>query len=86
LETGAPLVPVGIIGTDHVLPTGTRLVRPFRRATLRVGRPIHPASSGATTSTNRARRALTDELMVQIRRLSEQHYVDDYAPLPPHRG
>ncbi len=84
LETGAPLVPVGIIGTDHILPTGARLVRPFRTATLRVGAPIRPECSGFTRSTNRARRALTDQLMTQIRQLSEQHYIDDYAPLPVH--
>ena len=84
LETGAPLVPVGIIGTDHILPTGARFVRPFRRATLRVGAPIWPRARGYTRSTNRARRAITDQLMGEIRRLSEQSYVDDYAPLPVH--
>jgi 1-acyl-sn-glycerol-3-phosphate acyltransferase len=82
LETGAPLIPMGIIGTDQILPTGARLVRPFRRATLRVGAPIWPRASGFTRSTNRARRTITDELMGEIRRLSEQGYVDDYAPLP----
>jgi 1-acyl-sn-glycerol-3-phosphate acyltransferase len=82
LETGAPLVPVGIIGTDRILPTGARLVRPFRRATLRVGEPIWPRASGFTRSTNRARRAITDQLMGEIRRLSEQRYIDDYAPVP----
>jgi 1-acyl-sn-glycerol-3-phosphate acyltransferase len=82
LETGAPLVPVGIIGTDQILPTGARLVRPFRRATLRVGEPIWPRASGFTKSTNRARRAITDQLMADIKRLSEQRYIDDYAPLP----
>jgi 1-acyl-sn-glycerol-3-phosphate acyltransferase len=82
LETGAPLVPVGIIGTDQILPTGARLVRPFRRATLRIGDPIWPVAGGFTTSTNRARRIVTDTLMAEIRRLSEQRYIDDYAPLP----
>lgn len=82
LETGAPLVPVGILGTDQILPTGARLVRPFRRATLRIGAPIWPSASGFTRSTNRARRTVTDQLMSEIRRLSEQRYVDDYAPLP----
>jgi 1-acyl-sn-glycerol-3-phosphate acyltransferase len=82
LETGAPLVPVGIIGTDQILPTGARLVRPFRRATLRIGEPIWPRASGFTKSTNRARRAITDQLMADIKRLSEQRYIDDYARLP----
>ena len=82
LETGAPLIPVGIIGTDQILPTGARMVRPFRKATLRIGPPIGPAASGFTRSTNRARRAVTDQLMVEIRRLSDQHYNDHYTPLP----
>jgi 1-acyl-sn-glycerol-3-phosphate acyltransferase len=84
LVTGASLVPVGIIGTDQILPVGARLVRPFRRATLRIGEPIRPQVHGFTKSTNRARRVLTDNLMVQIRQLSEQRYIDRYTPLPAH--
>jgi len=81
LETGAPLIPIGILGTDQILPTGARLIRPFRRATLRIGTPIWPAASGLTKSTKRARRTTTDQLMVEIRQLSEQQYTDDYTPL-----
>jgi 1-acyl-sn-glycerol-3-phosphate acyltransferase len=79
LETGAPLIPIGIIGTDQILPTGAAIVRPFRKATLRIGRPIDPTTSGFTHSTNRARRAITDQLMSEIRRLSGQPYDDHYA-------
>ncbi len=82
LQTGAPLVPVGIIGTDQILPTGARVVRPFRRVTIRIGTPIRPADSGFVRSTNRARRVITDQLMDEIGRLSEQRYIDDYAALP----
>ncbi|MGD9701406.1 MAG: lysophospholipid acyltransferase family protein [Acidimicrobiia bacterium] len=81
LTTGAPIVPVGIIGTNQVLPTGARLVRPFRHATIAVGEPIRPAEAGFTTSTNRARREITDRFMAEIRRLCRQDYVDEYAPL-----
>jgi 1-acyl-sn-glycerol-3-phosphate acyltransferase len=86
LTTGAPIVPVGIIGTDQILPTGARLVRPFRHATIDVGEPIHVADSGFTRSTSRARRAITDQLMGEIKRLCRQDYVDDYAPLPTANG
>ncbi len=82
LSTGAPLVPVGIIGTDRVLPTGARLVRPFKHATMNVGEPIGAADAGFTKSTNRARREITDQLMLEIRRCCRQDYVDEYAPLP----
>jgi 1-acyl-sn-glycerol-3-phosphate acyltransferase len=86
LTTGAPLVPVGIIGTDQILPTGARLVRPFRHATISVGAPIHAADAGFTKSTNRARREITDQFMSEIRRLCRQDYVDSYAPLPTAHG
>ena len=79
LLTGAPIVPVGIVGTDAILPTGAHLVRPFRRARLSVGLPIVPSESGPAASTNRRRRQLTDELMRDIRRLTGQYYMDQFA-------
>jgi 1-acyl-sn-glycerol-3-phosphate acyltransferase len=82
LTTGAPLVPVGIIGTDQILPSGARVVRPFRHATISVGEPIRAADCGFTRSTNRARREITDRFMSDVRRLCRQDYVDEYAPLP----
>jgi 1-acyl-sn-glycerol-3-phosphate acyltransferase len=81
LLTGAPIVPAGVKGTDQILPTGARLVRPFRRATIEFGRPILPAAWGERASTNRRRRQLTDEAMSAVLRLSGQHYVDEYAPV-----
>jgi 1-acyl-sn-glycerol-3-phosphate acyltransferase len=81
LTTGAPLVPVGIIGTDQILPPGARMVRPFRHATISVGEPIRTGEAGYTKSTNRARREITDRFMGEIRRLCRQDYVDEYAPL-----
>ena len=77
LTTGAPIVPVGIVGTDRVLPTGSRLVRPFQRAVIRLGEPIR--ASGR--STNRARRELTDRFMAEVARLCDEPYVDEYATL-----
>ena len=82
LTTGVPLVPVGIIGTDQILPSGTRLVRPFRHATISVGEPIGVAETGFTKSSNRARREITDRFMGEIRSLCRQDYVDEFAPLP----
>jgi 1-acyl-sn-glycerol-3-phosphate acyltransferase len=83
LVTGVPLVPVGIIGTDQVLPTGARVVRPFRQVTISVGEPITPADRGFTKSTKLARREITDQLMAEIGRRCLQDYLDEYAPLPP---
>ena len=82
LITGAPIVPLGIIGTDRILPPGARLVRPFRHATLRLGQPILAADAGFTTSTTRARHEVTERFMNEIRKLCRQDYIDQYAPLP----
>jgi len=80
LSTGAPIVPVGIVGTDRVLPTGARLVRPFRHVTITLGAPISTDALGYSRSTNRSRRDVTDRVMSEVRRLCGQTYVDDYAP------
>ena len=84
LVTGAPLIPIGLEGTDGVLPTGARIVRPFRTATVRIGAPIRPDAMGFTRSTNRARREITAELMQRIGLLSHQAYVDEFAPISGH--
>ncbi|NND74517.1 MAG: 1-acyl-sn-glycerol-3-phosphate acyltransferase [Ilumatobacter sp.] len=81
LTTGAPIVPVGIIGTDQVLPTGASIVRPFRRATISVGEPIDVVSLGYTKSSNRSRREVTDLAMAEIRKRCGMEYVDEYAQL-----
>jgi len=82
LRANAPVVPVGIEGTERVQPIGTHLLRPFRRATLRVGEPIAPPPAGSGHSNHVLRRSLTDQVMTAIATLSHQRYVDDYAPLP----
>jgi 1-acyl-sn-glycerol-3-phosphate acyltransferase len=82
LTTGAPIVPLGITGTDRILPPGARVVRPFRHATLRLGEPIRTADVGFTRSTTRARHEVTERFMNEIRQLCQQDYVDQYAPLP----
>jgi 1-acyl-sn-glycerol-3-phosphate acyltransferase len=75
-------VPIGLEGTDAILPSGALLVRPFRKATLRIGQPIRVDELGYTRSSNRARRAVTDRIMASIRELSHQQYDDHYAPVP----
>ncbi|MGE5588333.1 MAG: lysophospholipid acyltransferase family protein [Clostridia bacterium] len=42
-KTGAPIVPVGIVGTDKILRKGAVLPRPGR-ISVRVGRPIYASS------------------------------------------
>src|SRR3954471_13165418 len=40
LSTGAPIVPVGLVGTDECQPTDAKLPRLFRKLTIRFGPPL----------------------------------------------
>lgn len=80
LQCGVPIVPVGMLGTTEVQPRGSKMLRPFRRVTVRFGPPLDLSRfAGDTASDPLALRAVTDELMFEIRRLTDQQYVDRYA-------
>jgi 1-acyl-sn-glycerol-3-phosphate acyltransferase len=83
LETGAPVIPVGIRGTTEVQPIGSRFMRPFRPVGLRFGEPrwLRPADVDAAGDEHRALRQFTDALMAEISELSGRPYVDEYAGL-----
>lgn len=76
LRTGAPIVPVGIIGTDQIQPCDQVLPTPFRRATVRFGSPIDPADYIEQLGQDTIHRRLTDDLMGRIQALSGQEYDD----------
>jgi len=73
--------PVGIVGTDRVLLTGPRIVRPFRQGTITLGKPIDAQQLGYTKSINLARREVTEQLMAEIARICAEDYVDNYEPM-----
>ncbi|MGH9271470.1 MAG: lysophospholipid acyltransferase family protein [Ilumatobacteraceae bacterium] len=83
LMAESPIVPVGIVGTEHVQPIGARVPRPFRRAVVRFGAPLDPRAYGG--SARRRRQLLTDDLMEAIRQLSGQpvsaNFASDEPPL-----
>ncbi|GAA3425753.1 lysophospholipid acyltransferase family protein [Streptosporangium sandarakinum] len=76
LETGAPVVPVGMIGTDKVLPIGASVPK-LGRIGIRIGKPL--TFTGSATSA-RDRRRVTDEIMTAVQELSGQEYAGGYAP------
>lgn len=84
LQTGAPIVPVGLIGTDKVLPRGAKVPSLRERITVRFGEPIDVSVHGAATS-GRARRLATDEIMSAIHALSGQELAGVYNE-PPAQG
>ncbi|MFE1645526.1 lysophospholipid acyltransferase family protein [Microbacterium sp. P01] len=81
LQTGAPVVPVGLIGTDEVMPVGAKRPAMNKRITVRFGEPLHLAHHGAAES-GKARRLATDDIMAAIHRLSGQELANAYNEVP----
>jgi 1-acyl-sn-glycerol-3-phosphate acyltransferase len=71
-RTGAPIVPVGIGGSEAAMPKGSKMVYP-RKMTLVVGDPIHPPPLSAQGRVPRSAVAdLTAELSVAIQALFDE--------------
>lgn len=83
LQTGAPVVPVGLIGTAEVMPVGARMPSLRHRATVRFGAPLDLSHHGPATS-GRARRLATDDIMSAIHALSGQELAGAYNEAPAH--
>jgi 1-acyl-sn-glycerol-3-phosphate acyltransferase len=66
-RTGAPIVPIGIGGSERVLPKGKRFIRPYK-VVLVIGAPIvAPVSDGRVP--RRVTRELSEALRVELQRL-----------------
>lgn len=81
LQTGAPVVPVGLIGTDEVMPVGAKRPSRQHRATVKFGQPLDLAHHGPATS-GKARRLATDDIMSAIHALSGQELANAYNEAP----
>jgi 1-acyl-sn-glycerol-3-phosphate acyltransferase len=79
LRTGAPIIPVGILGTREIQPPDAKVPRPFKRAELRFGRPIDVKRYAARADDRLVLRQIIDEVMFEIRELTGQEYIDEYA-------
>jgi 1-acyl-sn-glycerol-3-phosphate acyltransferase len=82
MTSGAPVVPVGLTGTDELQPVGTRVPRPAR-VSVQFGRPIDPSARFDGVPAGRARRELTDEIMAAIQTMSGQEPAGRYNEPPP---
>ncbi len=80
LTTGAPVIPVGLIGTDKLQPPGKRVIVP-RKFELRVGAPIQVEKMGPKHGLP-LRRKTTDLVMEKIAELTQQERVDSYNKRP----
>jgi 1-acyl-sn-glycerol-3-phosphate acyltransferase len=77
LNSGAPVIPVAMMGTRKMLPPGAPLPRPTK-VEIRIGKPLEFGHLAGEPPA-RARRFVADEVMQAIRELSGQEYVHQYA-------
>ncbi|SPM32112.1 lysophospholipid acyltransferase family protein [Mycobacterium terramassiliense] len=78
LHTGVPVIPVAMVGTNVVNPPGTTMLR-FGRVTVRFGKPMDFSRFEGMAGNRFIERAVTDEVIYELMRLSGQEYVDLYA-------
>lgn len=64
LRTGTPVLPVGISGTERVLPPGAKVPR-FPRVKVRYGIPVYPDDFAESTRKQRVE-TMTAEIMARI--------------------
>lgn len=81
LTTGAPVVPLALIGTDQMMPVGAKVPR-RRPVTIRFGAPLDFSRYDGLADSPAVRRSVTDEIMYAIMELSGQVYVDAYHKRP----
>jgi 1-acyl-sn-glycerol-3-phosphate acyltransferase len=78
LESGAKVVPVALLNTDEIQPTGT-LIPKIKRVRIRFGHPLDFSRYAASRGDRFVERAITDEIMYELMALSGREYVDVYA-------
>lgn len=79
LESGAPVVPVAMIGTDKAQPIGRTIPRPGKIG-IKIGKPLNFDHLAGQHEDPQALRQCADEIRQAINVLSGQSYVDVYAP------
>jgi len=78
LEAGVPVIPVVMIGTDQIQPTG-RVIPHLGRVGIRIGAPMDFSRYAGMEEDRFVLRSITDEIMYALMALSGQEYVDMYA-------
>ncbi|NDH65325.1 MAG: 1-acyl-sn-glycerol-3-phosphate acyltransferase [Microbacteriaceae bacterium] len=78
LEAKVPVIPVAMIDTEKVQPIGKRLPR-IRRIGIIIGEPLDFSRFTGMEGDRIVLRAITDEIMYELMKLSGQEYIDVYA-------
>ena len=75
IESGAPVVPVAMFNTAEIQPTG-QIVPKVRRVEMIFGEPMYFSGDSSDLAYIRQ---VTDQIMIAIKNISGQEYVDAYA-------
>ncbi|QYM77259.1 1-acyl-sn-glycerol-3-phosphate acyltransferase [Leucobacter luti] len=78
LESGAVVVPVVMIDTEKAMPIGAKIPK-IRRIGTVVGKPLDFTRFAGMSADRFVLRSVTDEIMLEIQKLSGQRYADVYA-------
>jgi 1-acyl-sn-glycerol-3-phosphate acyltransferase len=78
LQTGVPVIPVAMIGTNLVNPPGSKMWK-FGQVEVRFGKPMDFSRFEGLAGNRFIERAVIDEVIYELMRLSGQEYVDLYA-------
>jgi 1-acyl-sn-glycerol-3-phosphate acyltransferase len=83
MQAGVPVVPVGILGTEEIQPKGESIPRLSKLGrsgvVIKFGAPLDFSHRTDDMSTMRA---ITDEIVTEIQKLSGQEYTGRYAQRP----
>jgi 1-acyl-sn-glycerol-3-phosphate acyltransferase len=79
IEMGVPVVPVGLVGTDRVAPPGKTFGKIGARPIVHFGEPLDFSRYEGMENDRFILRAVTDEIIYEILKLTGQEYVDMYA-------
>lgn len=78
LEAGVPVIPVAMINTFYIQPTG-RIIPRIARAGVHFGTPLDFSRYDGMQGDPFVLRSITDEIVYQLMVMSGQEYVDQYA-------
>src|SRR5438105_8765649 len=79
LKSGAPVIAVAMIGTREAQPIGQVKPKFFSPIGIKFSKPLHFDKYADRADDPRVLRQITDEIMFELRALSDQEYVDRYA-------
>lgn len=82
MRSGAPVVPVGLIGTDLVQPPGNHRWH-LAPVTIAFGTPLRFGDRAGEERSARVLREVTDTIRLAVQELTGQSYVNSYAGSSP---